>query len=283
MRHIIPLPSIIKKIFLIYFLVSVYVTALGQKIPYGNNNQAGHYFDVGDAKLYYEIYGSGKPLVMLHGGVYGYIDEFENLIPKFAEHYQVICIATRGHGKSEIGRELFSYQQRAEDAYKVIKSITKDSVIVFGFSDGAFTGLKLAAQHPGLVSKLISIGAGDFPLSNSRERFNYTPEMLLKSDSLFFTSRMALMPEPKRWRECLSKLNKLYNEDYVSIETFEKIKCPTLIIAGDRDEYNSTEAIVKCAKSIHRSQLSIIPGCHHVVFYCNFQAVWESIKPFLSK
>ena len=74
-----------------------------QNIPYGNNPAAGHYFNVGDVKIYYEIYGSGKPIVLLHGGVYGYIDEFTPFIQKLSEKYQVICIATRGHGKSEIG------------------------------------------------------------------------------------------------------------------------------------------------------------------------------------
>lgn len=270
------------KVLLISLLLSISLAAHCQEIPYGNNRQTGHYFNVGDARIYYEIYGKGKPLVMLHGGVYGYIDEFANFIPKLAEHYQVICLATRGHGKSEIGSEPFTYQQRAEDAYKVIRSITKDSVIVLGFSDGAFAGLKLAALHPELVTKLISIGAGDFPMSNSREKFNYTPKALMKSDSAFFAFRVALMPEPQRWGECLSKLNKLYNEDYLSSETFEKIKSPVLVMAGDRDEYNSTESVVKCAKSIRGAQLSIIPGCHHVVFFCNFPAVWESVKPFLN-
>ena len=83
-----------------------------QAIPYGNNPQAGHYFNVGDAKLYYEVYGKGKPIVMLHGGVYGYISEFEPFINRLSESYQVICIATRGHGKSEIGKEPFTYKQR---------------------------------------------------------------------------------------------------------------------------------------------------------------------------
>ena len=116
---------------------------------------------MGDAKLYYEIYGKGKPLVLLHGGVYGYIDEFEPFINRLSENYQVICIATRGHGKSEIGHSPFTYKQRAEDAYKVIRSITKDSVVVIGFSDGGFSGLKLAALHPESVNKLIAIGVGD--------------------------------------------------------------------------------------------------------------------------
>ena len=71
-------------------------SAQSQAIPYGNNPQAGHYFDVGDARLYYEVYGKGKPIVMLHGGVYGYISEFEPFINRLSESYQVICIATRG-------------------------------------------------------------------------------------------------------------------------------------------------------------------------------------------
>jgi pimeloyl-ACP methyl ester carboxylesterase len=252
------------------------------KIPYGNNPSVGKYVNVGDAKIYYEVYGQGKPLVLLHGGVYGSIGEFQNLIPKFAEKFQVICIATRGHGKSEIGKEPFTYKQRAEDAYKVIRSITQDSVIVVGFSDGGYSGLKLAALYPQVVKKLISIGASDFPKINNRQKFTYTAAGLMKADSAFFTSRLALMPEPERWNDALAKLSKLYNEDYMSTETFSKIKCPVLVMSGDQDSYHSIEDVTRCAKAIPNAQLSIIPGCHHVVFFCNFPAVWESINPFLN-
>jgi len=253
-----------------------------ESIPYGNNPKAGKYFNVGDAKLYYEIYGKGKPILMLHGGVYGYIDEFEPFINRLSANYQVICIATRGHGKSEIGKEPFTYKQRAEDAYKVIRSITKDSVLVLGFSDGGYTGFKLASLYPELVRKLIVIGASDKPANNPGMKFNYNSKDLMKSDSAFFSSRLKLMPEPGRWNEALSKLNKLYNEDYMSNETFEKIKCPVLIMSGDRDSYHSVEEVLRCAKAIKNSRLSIIPGCSHVVFFCNFPAVWEAINPFLN-
>ncbi|MES2730545.1 MAG: alpha/beta hydrolase [Bacteroidota bacterium] len=254
--------------------------AFGQGVPYGNNPQTGHYFNVGDARLYYEVYGKGEPLVLLHGGVYGYIDEFEFLIPKLSENHLVICIATRGHGKSEIGRAPYTYQQRAEDAYKVIRSITKDSVTVVGFSDGGFTGLKLAALYPQAVKRLVAIGVSDRPKGTAKKS-DYSVSSLMKSDSAFFASRVKLMPEPNRWQESLSKLNGLYNNDYISLETFAKITCPVLVMSGDRDAYHATEAVVKCAQSIRQAQLSIIPGCHHVVFYCNFPAVWESMQPFL--
>lgn len=223
--------------------------------------------------------------MLLHGGVYGYIDEFELFIEQLSQQYQVICIATRGHGKSAIGHTQFTYDQRADDAYKVIRSITKDSVTVLGFSEGGFAALKLAAIHPELVKKLITIGAGDLPkIPAGENRYEqYSPESLMKYDAAFFKSRLALMPEPNRWGESLAMLNKLYNTDFVSEETFKKIKCPTLIMAGDKDEYTATGNFVKCRNEITKAQLAIIAGCGHVVFYCNFPAVWATIEPFLKK
>src|SRR6188472_4466790 len=89
---------------LLFFFLFMSLLLAGQT-PYGNNPSAGKYYKLKDGtKIYYEVYGKGKPFVLLHGGVYGYIDEFEPFIGKLAEHYQVICIATRGHGKSEIGQ-----------------------------------------------------------------------------------------------------------------------------------------------------------------------------------
>jgi pimeloyl-ACP methyl ester carboxylesterase len=266
--------------YIILFFLST-INGLGQSIPYGNNPTTGNYFNVGDAKIYYEIYGKGKPIVLLHGGIYGYIDEFGAFIDRFSKQFQVICIATRGHGKSELGKIPCSYAQRAEDAYKVIRHITKDSVMLMGFSDGGYSAFKLAALHPELVSKLLVIGAADFPKEGRAKKYNYNPEDLIKSDSSFFKGRLALMPEPERWRESLTNASKMYNEDYVSTETFSKIQCPVLVLNGDRDENLTLDAIVRCSKAIKDVRVSVIAGCWHVVFFCNFPAVWESIRPFL--
>ena len=232
------------KIITLSLLIFLSGKSFCQDIPYGNNPGAGHYITIDGTKIYYEIYGKGKPLVMLHGGVYGYIDEFAPFIPKLAENFQVICIATRGHGKSEMGKDPFTFQQRADDAYKVIRSITKDSVVVIGFSDGGFSALKLAALYPEFVKKLIVMGVGDRPKGRQHEKLNYTPDKLMKSDSAFFASRLKLMPEPNRWRECLSKLNEMYNNDYMSKETFEKIQCPVLLMNGDQDGYSTIDEFI---------------------------------------
>lgn len=114
---------------------------------YGNNPKAGHYVYVGDAKIYYEVYGKGQPLLMLHGGILGATYDFAQLIDSLSKCYQVIAVSTRGHGKSELGSTPFSYKQRANDALAVIKAVTKDSAIVFGFSDGGYTGYELASMY----------------------------------------------------------------------------------------------------------------------------------------
>ncbi|UCE19390.1 MAG: alpha/beta hydrolase [Gemmatimonadota bacterium] len=254
----------------------------GQPIPYGYNEEAGGYFDVGNnTKLYYEIYGEGDPLLILHGGVFGYIDEFEYLIPKLVEKYQVICLATRGHVKSDIGNEPYTYEQRATDAYKLIQNLKLENVTVVGFSDGGFTAYKLAAIYPDIIEKIVVMGAGDDPPKDEPGTSSYSADSLMKNYGDYFKKRVENMPEPDRWNESLNMLNDLYNNSFVSHETFKKIKCPVLVMSGDGDEFSSPEECLAAHRYLPDSQLSIIPGCGHVLLYCNFPAVWESMKIFL--
>ena len=99
-------------------------------IPYGNNPNAGHYVTAGDARIYYEVYGKGKPLVVLHGGGVGSTYEMFQFIDSLSKTYQVIAVSTRGHGKSEIGQLPLTYEQKADDVLAVINAVTKDSVLV---------------------------------------------------------------------------------------------------------------------------------------------------------
>ena len=233
-------------------------SAKTEKVAYGNNPEAGRFFNTGEVKLYYEVYGKGDPILMLHGGVYGYISEFEYLIPKLAENHQVICLATRGHGKSEIGHQPFTYKQRAEDAYKLLAHLKINKAAVIGFSDGAYAGYKMAAMFPDAVSELVAMGAGDYdPL---RKRSTYSEEGLMKTSAGYFQGLKKLMPEPARWNECLGMLNELYNNDVVSNETFTKIKCPVLVMSGDKDNSSSVDRVVSSFKQIPGAMLSIIPA-----------------------
>ncbi|GAB3768037.1 alpha/beta fold hydrolase [Spirosoma horti] len=277
----------IKRLFiqLVWFTATANLVLAQTSIPYGNNPKTGHYNNVGDAKIYYELYGKGKPVVLLHGGLFGYIDEYEFLIPKLAQTYQVIAIGTRGHGKSEIGTKPYSYQQLADDAYQVIRSLTTDSVLVIGFSDGGITGYTLAATHPERVRKFIAIGAPRRPTDRVlpvEEEGKMTAERLDTLAPDFVKTRKLLMPDPNRWTEFLDKLDTMWNQpSFISDEAIRRIKCPALLMVGDKDPYFKTEKALETARLLPHGTLSIIPGCGHVVLYCNFPAVWESISPFL--
>ncbi len=267
------------------FLLVVLIYGCGQSpqpIPYGYNDKVGEYFEVSDStKLYFEVYGAGAPILLIHGGVFGYISEFSQLIPILSEEFQVICLATRGHVKSDIGHEPYSYEQRADDAYKLLQHLGAGQVTVIGFSDGGFAAYKLAAMYPDLVKKVVAIGAGDDPPKDSPGNSNYSAESLLAEYPDHFQKRLEYMPEPQRWDESLQMLNDLYNMSYVSKETFEKISCPVLVMGGDGDEYSTPKEFLAVHEYLDDSQLSIVPGCSHVVFFCNFPAVWESMKLFL--
>jgi len=260
-----------------------------ETIPYGANPAAGHYLRVDDANIYYETYGSGgTPLVLLHGGLYGYIDEFGDLIGQLSKHRRVIAIATRGHGKSDIGNKPFSYALFANDALAVIHRETNEKVDVVGFSDGAITSYLLVSEHPELVRRLVAIGGPrgekDWTESAVKEIKQSQPSDVEKSSPGFVAERKKLMPAPERWEEFVARVTKLEDAfEHVSDQQIQSIQKPTLILAGDRDPYNRAEKFLEIYRLLPHGQLAIIPGCGHVVLDCKPELAIEAIADFLVK
>jgi pimeloyl-ACP methyl ester carboxylesterase len=247
---------------------------------YGNNPQAGHYVQAGDAKIYYEIYGKGKPIVILHGGIFGSTYEMFQFIDSLKKNYQVIAVSTRGHGKSALGTEPITFEQKANDVMTAINAVTKDSVIVLGFSDGGYTGYELASKYPGRVKKLIAIGATE--LSPGLRDFAFDVKQAIALDTAYWNQQFKIMPEPQRLQEMFTKLGNMYNHLTLDNAFFQTIKCPTLVMAGDRDPGNPAQRVVSTAKMIQQSQIGIIPNTTHGVFLENFKAVWACVLPFLN-
>jgi pimeloyl-ACP methyl ester carboxylesterase len=250
------------------------------KTPYGNNPSAAHYVQTKDAKLYYEVYGKGQPLVLLHGGIFGSTIEMTDFIEQLKTKYQVIAISTRGHGKSEMGSETLTLEQRANDAMAIINATTKDSVIVIGFSDGGYSAYKLAAMYPGHVKKIVVIGAGE--VKPGIRDFTLTSKQALEMDPSYWKQQIKLMPDPKRLDDLFKQITNCYNNVTVSKELLSIIKCPVLVMAGDHDNGNPVERVVSAARYIPNSQISIIPNTGHGCFLENFNAAWAVINPFIN-
>jgi len=260
-----------------------------ETVLYGANPAAGHSLRVEDANIYYETYGSGgTPLVLLHGGLYGYIEEFGELIGELSKHRRVIAIATRGHGKSDIGTKPFSYVLFSNDALAVIRHETSEKVDVLGFSDGAVTSYTLASAHPELIRRLVAIGGPrkftDWTPSAQTEFRNAKPSDVERDSPQFVSDRKKLMPQPERWLEFNEKLNAMWaGPVYVTDEQIQSIKIPTLIVAGDHDPYNQIPKFVELFQLLPKGELAIIPGCGHVVLDCKGQFTITAVEAFLDQ
>ena len=255
----------------------------GSSIQYGNNPSAGHYIQADDAKIYYETYGEGNPIVMLHGGGVGCTYEWGEMIDSLSKTNKIIAVSTRGHGKSEIGTEPISYEQRAKDVYGVIQdAVPGQQVTIIGFSDGGYTAYKVASMYPEIVNKIITIGAGEIK-PETRKFQLATVDYMKQVDPDFMETQLAIMPEPGRLQEYWNEFYAFYNNLTVSKELFMSIQCPVLVMAGEVDPNAPLATVIAAYQMIPNSQLAIIANAGHGCFIDNFAAVWANIIPFLNQ
>ncbi|KLT68038.1 alpha/beta fold hydrolase [Flavobacterium sp. ABG] len=240
-------------LFLICFLTIG--TLVGQNnltTPYGDNKEAGNYKDINGIKMYYEVYGSGKPLVLLHGNG-GSIKGHGHRIEYFKKYFQVIAIDSRGHGKSvDPSNEQLKYVQMANDVSTLLDSLKIDSAYVWGQSDGGILGLLLAINHPKKVSKVATFGANLFP--GKKAVYNEIDEVV--KETLKTTKD--------------SHVRNLYNlleyQPNISEKDLHKIKCPVLVMSGDRDAIR-LEHSIKIFDNIENSNFFVMPGATHFGSY----------------
>lgn len=265
------------------------VNAQSNTIPYGNNPSAGHYQTTSDGtKLYYETYGQGRPLVLLHGDLFGDISEYSKLIPVLQQHFKVIAIDVRGHAKSAIGKQPFTYQLLANDAVSIIQQAAKDSVILIGFSGGAVESMLVTLQHPELVRKLVYIGGNQSAATEHPEVLkdlqSFNGDTVAKWDPEFVKKRKALMPEPSRWNDFVAYIrNAWLTRANVTDEQLQSITCPVLVAGGDRDEHNPVSQFTSAYSSIKHAELAIIPGSDHIVLYREPELMERIIMEFVKR
>jgi pimeloyl-ACP methyl ester carboxylesterase len=157
-----------KHLIILFALQLVVLLALGQEkpIPYGNNPAVGRYYDIRGFKMYCEVYGTGEPLLMIHGNG-GDISAFTKNIPYFSKKYMVIVADSRAQGKSVDGRDSLSFEMMADDFAALLDAMHVKSSYVIGWSDGGINALLLAMRHPEKVIKLASTGANLWPDSTA--------------------------------------------------------------------------------------------------------------------
>jgi pimeloyl-ACP methyl ester carboxylesterase len=239
-----------KIIFIPFFLFGIF-SCYPQtgKVNYDNNPRAGHYAMVNGIKLYYEIYGKGKPLLMLHGNG-GSIKAFRKQIPFFKKYYHVIAIDSRLQGKSRGSADSISYDLMASDFNELMNKLHIDSAYVLGWSDGGIDGIIMALRYPAKVKKLAVSGVNIVPDSTA---FKYKDILELKN----------LVENDTAASKKTIALNKmmLYQPN-IPYDSLSNIHCPVLVMAGDHDVIKP-EHTLKIFQSIPGAELCIFPDSHH--------------------
>jgi len=241
---------------------------------YGKNSSIGKYFSSGNTKIYYEVYGKGSPLLLLHGNG-GSISSFKDQIPAFAEHYRVIVVDTRGQGKSiDTTSERFSYDQFAEDMKVLLDSLNLKQVNVLGWSDGGNIALILAMRYPEYVKKLITMGANLNPdeaaIGAKMIKQVHDDVRKLKAQNDHNNKTNILLMEM------------MLNEPHITPDDLQKITAKTLILAGEKDIIleNHTKLI---AQSVPKAEIIILKGESHFVSQENPTLFNKRVLDFLAK
>lgn len=221
---------------------------------YGINDKVGKFAEIRGFKMYYETYGVGEPLLIIHGNG-GSINNFVNQIPFFSKHYKVILADSRSQGRSRDDNDSLSYEMMADDLDALLNELHIDSCNVIGWSDGGINGLLLAIRHPDKVKKLAVTGANLWPDTTAVDPLIY--DFVVQHIDSF--SRL-----PSTWenRNALKLLNLLHCQPHITTAQLNKIQCPVLVIGGDHDCILPKHTLV-IAESIPFSYLWILPDSGH--------------------
>ena len=231
--------------------------------PQSDTMATGKYANVNGIKMYYEIHGEGKPLVLIHGGGSTIQTTFGRVLPMFAKKYKIIAVELQAHGHTNDRNAPESFQQDADDVAELLMQLNISKASFIGFSNGGTTSLQIAIRHPEVVDKLV-IASGAY----QREGFI----------SGFFEGMndATLENMPKPLQEAFLKINpdsaallNMFTKDRNRMIAFKdwsnddlkSIKSPALIINADKDVVTNEHA-VKMSKLIPNAELMILPGVH---------------------
>ncbi|WP_372950537.1 alpha/beta fold hydrolase [Mariniphaga sp.] len=227
-------------------------------IPYGDNPEAGKYIVVNGTNLYYETYGNGKPLMLIHGNL-GNINKMSHQISYFSKHYYVIVPDCRGRGKSEMNTDSLTYDLITADLIALIESLNLDSCHIIGWSDGGIIGLLMGINYPEHVNKIVAMAANLWP--DTTALLPWTKNWIVNT-KLEASKMINAQDTSNDWYSIYQLMNMMDKQPDIELKELKKIQSPVLIVAGDKDLIRD-EHTVLMYQNIPNAQLWIIPGGTH--------------------
>jgi pimeloyl-ACP methyl ester carboxylesterase len=263
-----------------------------------NKNQRGRYARVNGLDLYYEIHGSGQPLLLLPGS-FMTIEAMGELVTQLAETRRVIGVELQGHGHTTDIERPLRFELMADDIAALIGQLELEQADLFGFSLGGGVGLQTAIRHPEVVRKL-ALASTPF------KRDGWYPEDLAAMGAMsaeafagtpVHQAYLKTSPRPEAWPTFVAKMRQLLSEDYDWAEGVAALKTPILILVGDADGLRLAHAVEFFGllgggkadgdlAGLPPAQLAVLPGTTHVGWappYHGIMARTQLLLPILTE
>ena len=253
----------------------------------------GQRVSVNGMQMYYEVSGSGDPLIVLHGA-YMNIPTMGAIIPMLAKTHKVYALELQGHGRTTDVDRPITYPGMADDVAKFMEAVRIDKADVFGYSMGAAVGLQLAMRHPAKVKKLAGASIA-YDASGWQPAFTalipqMTVEMIVAMP--FAQDYRKLAPNPDGFPGLVRKLIALEKEPMAWGDAVKAMKTPVLIIAGDADVATLEHSVAMfrllgggemgdMGKPLPASRLAILPATSHTAVITQPELLHSFIEPFL--
>jgi pimeloyl-ACP methyl ester carboxylesterase len=255
---------------------------------------ASGYAPVNGIKVYYEVYGEGKPLVLLHGAFMDIASNWGQMIPELSKTRKVIAIEMQGHGHTPYFDRKLDLATMASDVDGVMNYLKVDNADVVGYSMGGSIAYQLIIQHPKRVNKLVIISStykttGWLPqVSNAFKTFK--PEFF--DNSPLHTVYDAVAPDKTKWRPFLEQMLTFLRTQFdMGDDNIAKITSPVMIISGDNDGLDKVElmktyqllggGISADMAPMPKSRLAVVPGQSHVGVMMQTKTILGYLDDFL--
>ena len=228
------------------------------------NRPKGERAKVNGIEMYYEIFGEGDPLLMIHGGG-ATIESWFCQIPEFSKRFKVIATDSRGHGRSTDGTGPINFNLMSADYIELLDQLGLKDVMVLGWSDGGVIGLEMAMRRPDLVKKVVALGTHARP-SGMTDEFKTEIEGANAENfpAMLVEGYKALSPDgPEHWPVVFGKLKTMWSTlpDFKD-EELRSIQCPILLIVGEHDIVREEES-KRMASLMPKARLKILMGATH--------------------
>ena len=265
----------------------------------GKTNSAGHYANVNGLRLYYEIHGTGKPLILLHGGL-GALEMFGPNLAALGEGREIIAVDLQGHGRTaDIDRPL-SVDLMADDIAALIRHLKLERPDIMGFSLGGGVALQTAIRHPDVVGKLVIV-------STPFRRNGFYPDILAQQAQVsaevaeamkqtpMYQLYASIAPRPQDFPRLLGKIGEAMKKDFDFSREIPGIKARTLVVAADADIFPPAHAVELFGllgggqrdggwdgSGQPKSRLAILPGLTHYNIF-SAPVLASTVIPFLDE